>query len=383
MKEEGDTVQESTGLYIHIPFCEKICHYCDFLTFVNQDHLIEKYVTYLVKEMALYKDKEFILDTIYFGGGTPSYLSASLIDQIMAGIRTNFIISSDCEISIEMNPESVTRDRIQTYIDNGFNRFTMGVQSFNNDTLKLMGRIHDKETVFDRIALLKQMGVENLGIDLMFANPRQGMDILKSDIDLAMTLDLQHISYYSLMIKEGTPFERWVQTRQIQLFEDEVERAMYHYIQETLLSHGFIQYEISNFAIPGSESRHNQKYWTLQDYLGIGLGAHSNLDLVRFSNYRRFDQYFDKIDQGNLPVAYTEKLSKDDREKEYIMLNTRLLKGFKISDINRKFDINFLNKYQSAIEKHLKLGTIHIEDDQFTFTGLGLDIGNQFYLDIL
>lgn len=381
--KEGIGMGETIGLYIHIPFCQKHCHYCDFLKFVDHDDKIDQYVDYLVKEMALYQEKDYQLDTIYFGGGTPSYIESHLMTKIMDGIRRYFTILDDCEISIEMNPESVNREKIQTYLDNGFNRFTMGVQSFNDEVLRMMGRLHDRQTVLDKVKLCRQMGIKNLGIDLMFANPKQTMDILLDDIDQAMKLDVNHISYYSLMIKEGTPFERWVQTKQIQLFDDEDEREMYHTIQKTLKAHGFEQYEISNFCKHQSMSRHNSKYWTLQNYIGLGMGASSNIDLVRFTNTRRFDKYFEMIDQGEFPVQYSEKMTFEDREKEYIMLNLRLLKGFNIKEINQKFNIDFMKKYQKAIEKHLAAGVIEITDDRLVFTDFGLDVGNQFYLDIL
>lgn len=376
-------MKETMGLYVHIPFCQKKCHYCDFLTFARQEGMMEKYVDYLMKEMALYANEEHLLDSIYFGGGTPSYLAADEMDRIMQAIYRYFNVAEDCEISIEMNPESVTADRLKVYLKHGFNRYTMGVQSFDDEVLTLMGRLHDGQTVRDRVKLLRSMGVKNLGIDLMFANPKQNMEILKSDLTQGLALNPDHISYYSLMIKEGTPFARWVQTRQIQLIEDEDEREMYHYIQAELDKHGYHQYEISNFARPGAESRHNKKYWTLENYIGLGLGAHSNIDLVRYSNCRQFDHYFAKIDQGDKPIAFREQLSHEDREKEYIMLNLRLIEGFSIDAINQKFQINFEEKYKSAIEKHLKLGTITLKDGQFTFTKFGLDVGNQFYLDIL
>ncbi|WP_428893326.1 radical SAM family heme chaperone HemW [Facklamia sp. P13069] len=378
----GEAMQETIGLYIHIPFCQKKCHYCDFLTFVDMEERMDEYVTYLIKEMALYSGN-YQLDTIYFGGGTPSYLEAEQMVKIMEGIQSHFVILSDCEISIEMNPESVTEEKVKTYLKYGFNRFSMGVQSFDDATLRMMGRLHDRETVYQKIALLKDLGVKKLGIDLMFANPKQDMDVLKRDIELAMELPLNHISYYSLMIKENTPFQRWVLTGQMRVLDDEIEREMYHYIQSELTKHGFHQYEISNFAKGDVESRHNKKYWQLKNYLGIGLGASSNIDFVRFVNHRRFDDYYGMIDQGEYPIQISEKLSLEDREKEYIMLNLRLLKGFEFSEINQRFGIDFLTKYQAVLSKHKKLGLIDYDHERIWFTEKGLDIGNQFYLDIL
>lgn len=374
---------ETIGLYVHIPFCEKKCHYCDFLTFAQQEGKIDTYTEYLIREMKLYQDEDYYLDTIYFGGGTPSYLSSALMKKIMLAIRRDFKVLDDCEISIEMNPESVTEEKMQTYLDCGFNRFTMGVQSFDDATLKMMGRLHDKQTVIEKIHLCRRMGVQNLGIDLMFANPKQDMEILKQDVAMALTLDVDHISYYSLMIKPNTPYARWVKTKQVTLFDDDLERNMYYYIQNQLTAAGYTQYEISNFSRGASQSRHNQKYWRLENYLGIGLGASSNMNNLRFSNVRRFDQYFEQIEVGKRPLLIDERLTKEDREKEYIMLHLRLLQGFAIKDINQKFNIDFLSKYGDVIEKHLQYKTVTIEDGRFMFTPYGLDVGNQFYLDIL
>ena len=373
---------ETIGLYVHIPFCQKKCHYCDFLTFSEAEEKMEPYVDYLVKELALYSGR-YQLDTIYFGGGTPSYLEEEQMGRIMEAIYHHFTVIDDCEISIEMNPESITKSKIQTYLKYGFNRYSMGVQSFDDATLKMMGRLHDRQTVFEKIDLLQQAGIDRLGIDLMFANPKQTMQVLKEDIATAVTLPINHISYYSLMIKDNTPFQRWILTGQIRLVEDELERQMYHYIQDQLTQHGFTQYEISNFAKQGMESRHNKKYWQLENYLGVGLGASSNLDLVRFVNHRRFADYFDSIDQSVPPIQSREILTLEDREKEYIMLHLRLLKGFEFVDINRRFGIDFQTKYQSVLTKHQRLGLIDFNQERVWFTDYGLDIGNQFYLDII
>lgn len=373
----------TVGLYLHIPFCQKKCHYCDFLTFVNRDDTIHEYVNYLIKEIQLYKDHDYSVDTIYFGGGTPSHIDADYIAEIMQAIDQNFNILPECEISIEMNPESVSREKLTAYVTAGLNRFSMGVQSFDDQVLKLMGRLHNRQSVLEKIDLMAELEVGKFGIDLMFANPRQSLEVLKEDLAIAARLPVNHISYYSLMIKDNTPFHRWIQTGQIKLVDDETERYMYHLIQEKLTAHGFHQYEISNFAKKGAESRHNKKYWTLEDYIGLGLGASSNIGLERSVNQPSFKKYFDMIDKGKLPVQSSEKLSGEEREKEYIMLHLRLLQGFDIDEINQRFKINFIEKYQDAIEKHLNYQTVGLKDNRFYFTPRGLDIGNQFYLDIL
>ncbi len=377
-------MKNTIGLYLHIPFCEKKCHYCDFLTFANYDDRIDDYVDYLTKEMALYRDEHYQLDTIYFGGGTPSYLSLPLMRQIIQGIYQNFEVLPDCEIAIEMNPESVTEEKITGYLDLGFNRFSMGVQSFDDNVLKVMGRLHHAKDVQEKVAILRDHQIDNFSLDMMFNNPNQSFEVLKEDVAALLELNPPHISYYSLMIKDKTPFARWHHTGKIQLSDDDEERDMYHYIQQTLKQSGYEQYEISNFAkAPHYQSRHNKKYWQLKDYLGVGLGAASNIGLRRFSNSRRFDQYFQMIDQGQCPIVYMEAMDMEAREKEYIMLNLRLRQGFDIREINRIYQIDFCQKYQDALMKHQRYGVIEIEDDWIRFTDYGYDIGNQFYLDIL
>lgn len=374
---------ETIGLYVHIPFCQKLCHYCDFLTFEDQDDVIPQYVDYLIKEMQLYQDRDYILDTIYFGGGTPSHLEADLMAKIMDGIYATFKVTDDCEVSIEMNPESVTEEKIKTYQAKGFNRFSMGVQSFDPKVLQIMGRLHSRQTAIDKFHLLRDLGCDNVSIDLMFNNPRQDMDILNRDIDQAIELNPNHISYYSLMIKDNTNFQRWLKAGRIKLFDEKTDRDMYHNIQDRLSQAGFNQYEISSFARDGKESRHNKKYWQLENYLGVGMGASSNIDLRRFTNTRLFKDYFAAIDQGQMPVESSEMMDLEEREKEFIMLNMRLRKGFDISVINQRFGIDFKEKYKDALEKHLKYKVIQIEGDHISFTDYGLDVGNQFYLDIL
>lgn len=376
-------MNDPIGLYVHIPFCQKKCHYCDFLTFEKQEGMMDKYIAYLCREIEGHKTAGYLLDSLYFGGGTPSYLSADQFARIMTAITGSMALTPDCEITIEMNPESVTQEKIATYLSRGVNRFSMGVQSFDNQVLRLMGRLHDKATVLAKMALLREMGCDNVSLDLMFANPKQDFTVLKDDVEQALALAPDHLSCYSLMIKDHTPFQRWVKTGQIKLYDDELEREMYHYLQERFAEAGFHQYEISSFAQLGKESRHNQKYWHLEAYLGVGLGAASYMKGARMTNYRRFDQYYQAIDQGTFPILLTENLSMEDREKEYIMLNLRLLNGFDIAEINQRFQIDFEDKYQVALAKHQKLGVIQVVDGKVAFTPLGLDVGNQFYLDIL
>lgn len=376
-------MSQALGLYIHLPFCEQLCAYCAFLTFSRQDDKMAKYVDYLIKEINLYKDGHYFVDTIYFGGGTPSYLPEADIGRIMEALDQTFDIAEDAEITIEMNPESVSAEKLQAYQAAGINRYSLGVQSFNDEVLRLMGRLHDSKTVLEKLALMQDHGCDNISIDLMFANPKQDMSVWQEDVAMAVQQDIQHISSYSLMIKENTAYERWLKRGLIEVPDDETDRDMYHYLQDELARHGFDQYEISSFAKPGRQGRHNLKYWTQGDYIGLGMGADSSVQNQRYSKVRTFDDYFEKIDQGQVPILERLTLTPEELEKEYIIVKMRLLEGLKFHEVNQRFGIDFEEKYAEVIKKHLKLGTIEGREGGIAFSRYGLDVGNQFNLDII
>lgn len=370
------------GLYIHIPFCEKKCNYCDFLTFINEEDSIRDYVKYLKKEIDLYKGQNIKLDTIYIGGGTPSYLDADYMTEIIDAVKNTFILEEDIEFTIEMNPESVTIEKIEAYLKAGINRFSMGVQSFNNEVLEIMGRIHNRTTVFKKLKIMRELGCKNISIDLMLANPKQDINVLRQDLDIATKLDIDHISYYSLILKEKTYFDMWFSEGKIDLFDPAEERMMYHEVVETLRNAGFDHYEISSFARPGFRGIHNAKYWQLKDYIGIGMGAAGNIGLVRTENHRDFEKYFDALDKGEKPVYETEILNPDDREKEYLMLHLRMMQGFHIKDMNQKFGIDFLNKYRDVVEKNIEANILQIKEGRISFTDHGIDNGDVFFRNL-
>ncbi|AXY26147.1 radical SAM protein [Suicoccus acidiformans] len=373
---------QKLGLYIHIPFCAKRCNYCAFLTFAENDQMIEGYVEHLIKEIALYQTDAYEVDTIYIGGGTPSHIPAEQMAKVLEAVKQYFLVSETCEVTIEMNPESVTLEKLAAYQAMGINRYSMGVQSFNDEVLAIMGRVHNRAKALDKIRLLHEASIDNFSIDLMFANPKQDVSVLTEDIETLLRMQVPHVSVYSLMFEPHTNFTKWLREGQISQVDDETDRQMYHLIQERLIADGLEQYEISNFARPGKACRHNLKYWRLEDYLGLGLGASSNIGLERFTNYQNFLTYYEAIDRGERPVETLETMPLEEREKEFIMLNTRLIQGFSIKEMNQRFGIDFLEKYQAPIAKHLATGLVEIQGDRFKFTPYGLDVGNQFYVDI-
>lgn len=374
---------EKFGLYIHIPFCPYKCNYCDFLTFSNADKKIDDYIKALKKEMKMYENKGYLLDSIFIGGGTPTYIDSAYIVDLMKELRRVFEISKDCEISIEMNPNTLDEKKIIDYLKSGINRFSLGVQTFDDEILKILGRSHSKDIVLNDIRLLRNLGAKNLSLDMMLANPKQDMNKLVKDLDIISDLDIDHISYYTLILEDRTLFKHWLDQGLIDLFDDYLERAMFDQVKKRLSEMGFKRYEISNFAKAGKESRHNAKYWKQEPYLALGLGATSNFDGNRRKNYSTFKDYFKAIEENRFPVEGLEELTGEDREKEYIIMYMRMLDGFKIKDINDKFHIDFLSKYKSVIEKHTDMGIVQIEDGRFKFTDYGLDVCNQFYVDII
>ena len=371
------------GLYVHIPFCPYKCNYCDFLTFSNVDKKIPQYMLYLYSEIEMYKSKGYILDSIFIGGGTPSYIDSSYILNLMDKIRSVFQLTDDCEISIEMNPNSLDEKKIYDYLKAGINRFSLGVQTFDDEILKILGRSHTKEIVYKDIKLLRDMGVKNLSIDMMLANPKQDMKVLEMDLWHISKLDIDHISYYTLILEDRTLFKYWLDRGIIDLFDDDLERAMFDRVKSRLSELGFERYEISNFAKKNMRSRHNIKYWKGDSYLAVGLGATSDFDGNRRRNHIKFKDYFADLDKGKWPVMNLEILTDEDREKEFIIMSLRMLDGFSIREINQRFNIDFLEKYKSIIDKHFKLSTVEVDGDRFRFTEYGLDISNQFYIDII
>lgn len=373
---------QAIGLYIHIPFCEKKCNYCDFLTFVNRDDSIEQYTNYLIKEIELYKNDNILVDTIYIGGGTPSYIGEEFIKKIVNKIYETFKVTKNVEFTIEMNPESVTKEKIKTYLECGINRFSMGVQSFNNEVLRIIGRLHNRTTVFKKLEMMRDLGCKNISIDLMLANPKQDISVLREDLEIATKLDINHISYYSLILKENTYFDLWYSQGGLELFDPKEEREMYHEVVSTLVNNGFVHYEISSFAKPGFEGIHNQKYWKINDFLGLGMGAASNIGNIRYTNHRDFEKYFECLDKNKKPIMEEEFLSQETREKEYLMLNLRMMQGFDISDFNNKFGLDFEKKYADILQKNKDLGILDVKKGKVSFTNYGIDNGNMFFRDL-
>lgn len=363
------------GIYIHIPFCKRKCAYCDFVSFSNKQNLVNEYVETLKKEINKCKinKEEYLVDTIYFGGGTPSYIDSKYIIDILNVIRNRFNVSKHAEITIEVNPGTVTEEKLKDYYDFGINRISFGLQSTNSQLLKLVGRIHSYSSFLSGYNLARSVGFKNINVDLMIGLPVQDLDDVQKDLKRIIELEPEHISVYSLIVEEGTKIEQKINAKELYLPSEELERKMYWKVKEELESNGYIHYEISNFAKPGCESKHNTSCWNQEEYIGFGLAAHSYIDNKRYSNTIDLEEYFDWPENSKI---IHERQSREDKMKEYMLLGLRKIKGVRISEFKKRFVDNPIYLYREELNKLVTQELIEIEEDNIKLTKKGIDLAN-------
>lgn len=370
------------SIYIHIPFCESRCHYCDFCSSLLNRENVEKYFSYLEKEIKLNENflREKIIDTVFIGGGTPSSVDGKFIARILK-ILSDFEFSENPEITIESNPNSLTREKTGTYFSSGINRISIGSQSFNDEILKKIGRIHKSEDIFRAVENARAAGFKNINLDLMLALPSQKISDIEKSLEEIKKLDVPHISYYSLILEEGTRLYETHKKSPLAFPNESLDRKMYHYVVDELEKIGLGQYEISNFSKKGFECRHNMTYWKLRDYISFGLSASSNIKNLRYRNFHDFKNYYDALDKNEKPIEFSETLSKDDRMNEFIMMGLRLNSGIDLGEFNKRFEEDFLKNYEREIENNIKLGLIEVKGNKIKLTEKGRDLSNQVELD--
>lgn len=364
-------------LYLHMPFCVRKCAYCDFLSFPSGAETQRMYAKRLMKDIDVMGKRygEIPAETIFIGGGTPSVPDSALIVEIMEHVRHAFHVADGAEISMEANPGTVTREKLTDYRKAGINRLSFGLQSANDRELKLLGRIHTWAEFLESFTLARECGFANLNIDLMSALPGQTCESWKETLSRVTDLDPEHISAYSLIIEEGTPFgERYGSEEGRKLLPDEdSEREMYHETKRFLKDCGYERYEISNYAKPGRECRHNIGYWTGVPYLGLGLGASSYLDGCRFTVNPDMKQY---LEEKPGMFADIEKLTKKDMEEEFFYVGLRMTAGVSLSEFERRFGISAKEVYPGLMETFVKEKAARFEGDRFVLTDYGLDVSN-------
>lgn len=370
------------SIYIHIPFCESRCHYCDFCSSLLTESNVEKYFEYLRKEIKLQEEflRDKLIDTVFIGGGTPSSVDPKFIKEIIEDLSA-FEFSKDIEVTIESNPNSLTLEKAKTYFSSGINRISIGAQSFNDEILKRIGRIHKKDDIYRAIENARSAGFENINLDLILALPGQKFSDIEESIREVKKLKLPHISYYSLILEKGTKLYRDHERSPLDFPNEDEDRKMYHYVVNKLEKIGLKQYEISNFAKEGFECHHNMTYWKLRDYISFGLSASSNIGNLRYTNFYDFKDYYEALKKNKSPIVFSENLSKTDRMNEFVMMGLRLNSGVDLDEFNEKFNENFLKIYEQEIAKNLKSGLIILDDDNLKLTEKGRDLSNQVELD--
>lgn len=371
-------------LYLHIPFCVKKCAYCDFLSFPSGQELQRQYAKRLMEDIDCMGKKygDIPVDTIFIGGGTPSVPESRLIVDLMEHVNRAFQISDGAEISMEANPGTVTREKLKEYRRAGINRISFGLQSANDRELKLLGRIHTWAEFLESFALARECGFTNLNIDLMSALPGQTCESWKDTLKRVTDLKPEHISAYSLIIEEGTPFgEKYGSEEGRKLLPDEdSEREMYHETKRFLRECGYERYEISNYAKPGRECRHNIGYWTGVPYLGLGLGASSYMNGSRFAVSSDMKQYLEEK-----PGTFTdvEKLTKKDMEEEFFYVGLRMVSGVSLTEFKERFGVSAQEVYPGLMETFVEEKAAEFRGDRFVLTDYGLDVSNYIMAQFL
>ena len=368
---------QKVGCYIHIPFCQKKCYYCDFCAYMNVEHRIDNYINNLIKEIKLYQEKlSCEIDSIYIGGGTPSYIDGKYIEKIRRALE-GFKIDYIKEFTIECNPNSISKDKLLLYKDLGINRISLGVQSFDDKVLKAIGRNHTADIALKDIELIRSVGFDNLSFDLMLNLPHQDYKSVKNDLEIVKRISPEHISWYSLILEEGSRFYALDKKGKLDLMDDDKEIDIFNNLVVELGKIGLHRYEISNFAKNGYQSYHNKKYWEGEGYTAFGMSASGYLSNYRYTNTKNFIHYNDKINKNVLPIDDYNYIDKNEREIEYIIFKLRETSGINLEEFKKKFGYNFLEKYKKEIEK-FSGQNFFIIDQNFKFSQKGMNLSNEF-----
>ena len=382
------------GIYIHIPFCVRKCIYCDFLSFPGcPETQIRSYFQALERECRVLQqlsEKSFqdILpaDTLFIGGGTPSAVSPAYLSALIPLLP----LTDDAEVTMEANPGTLNRERLEHYRAGGINRLSLGVQSFHDRELAFLGRIHDCREAIRSFREARAAGFRNISLDLIFGFPGQTLRSWQETLRTAVELEPEHLSFYSLQIEEGTPLYRMFREDQVEQIPDELNREMYYEALRVLSEAGYEHYEISNAARPGRRCRHNMKYWTMAPYFGLGAGAHSFVQGTRYAAPDTVEEYQDlttKMEQsgeyftvrgGALSVS-----SPADLMSDFMFTGLRLTEGISIREFERRFEVNFREYYREALDRHLEDGTMVLKDGFLRFTEKGLDVSNYILIDFI
>lgn len=373
------------AVYIHIPFCQRICPYCDFTKFISKGQPVMDYLISLRKEMetmvSLYPPKR--IKSIFIGGGTPTILTNEQMDFLFHSIRDIFPLDEEVEFTIEANPETIDRKKLETMKRGGVNRLSFGVQTFDPHLLKKLGRGHTSHQVTSCIEWAKEMGFTNISIDLMFGLPEQSLASLKETLDEAFKLHVTHVSTYSLQIEEGTFFYRLYQQDKLPLPPEEMEAEMFELIMNEMESHGYKHYEISNFALPGYESQHNLTYWRNEEYYGLGVGAHGYVQRVRYANHTSLKKYMEQVTREGLAQKESHPVSEREEMENMLIMGLRTMEGVSKERFEARFGISLEKVYGGVIEKLHRSGLLATDGKHYFLTKKGIYLGNEVFAHFL
>ena len=377
--------KSSGGVYIHVPFCKQKCFYCDFPSYAGKEKWEAAYIDALIKEIQTegpkYIEAYGAPATIYIGGGTPSVLPCALLELLLNELLRTFRIQKplppgEVEFTIECNPGTVDAEKLRLMRSYGVNRLSFGVQTFHNDLLKKIGRIHTAEEARDALRLARSIGFDNLSLDLMYGLPGETLAMLQEDMDEALQLHPDHISIYGLQLEEGTAFWRMHEIGKLHLPSDGETEAMYDFLVAALPAAGYARYEISNFATPDHESRHNLGYWQDRPYLGLGAAAHSYLDGVRYENTKDIQAYIAAIEQKTSPRTQEEPATREIQMEEFAFLALRTARGIDKATFAQKFGVPLADIYADVIGRMKQKGLLEETETHVHLTALGMKYGN-------
>lgn len=374
------SLDNNIGIYIHIPFCTSRCYYCDFSSNVGQDEKIEKYIDAVCKELLQNAEilSERKISTVYFGGGTPSYIDSKYIEKIMSII--NMFESDIDEITIEINPGTIDKNKLLTYKNCGINRLSIGLQSIYNDVLKNIGRIHTYEDFITTLELAKEVGFNNISLDLIYPLPNLSLERFKESINTVVELkelyNIKHISVYNLELHENSKLKFLIDNGFLSLVNEDEEYEMKKYLESTLEKNGFLRYEISNFALRGFESKHNLNYWLQGEYIGVGAAASSFLAGSRYTNIKDLDKYINSINEDKSVIIEKEDLDFLELMKEYVILRLRLNEGVNIAKFKKRFGVSIYEIFKDEIEKLFEEGLIVSKNDCLLLSERGKEVAN-------
>ncbi|NOY77138.1 MAG: radical SAM family heme chaperone HemW [Calditrichaeota bacterium] len=376
------------SLYIHIPFCERKCPYCDFYSLTGSAGLQRQFVRALLIEIdrvsAHFSETPPLVETLFFGGGTPSLLPTDALEDIFRSLRSRFQLAPAAEITIEANPGTVDQGKFEAYFSMGFNRISLGVQSFRDEELRQLGRIHTAAEAETAIQSARKAGFSNISLDLIFGIPGQTLSHWQENLEKVLRWQPAHISTYNLIYEANTPFGRARETGTIKPLDEQIEWDMYRLTVETLQANGYSQYEISNFSLPGKACRHNQNYWNGTAYLGMGPSAHSFQGKKRWWNVRDVTAYISRLQEKKLPIDGQESLSSQQRKMEFIFLSLRQKRGLSLSAYRDQFGTNFLEEFSHSIDiirkTEEKTGPLLVlQNDRLFFTTKGFWLSDSLF----